>query len=301
MLNPRSSGAKPPAGFDLCKGVAESEYRKLKAPPKPEHDFEVTLEEDCFSEEKYQLFINYQHHIHHESLSSISSSEGFKRFLCSSPLKKKEERRSGIEQKLGSFHQCYRLDGRLIAMSVVDLLPKGVSAVYFIHHVDFQRWSFGKLSALREIAMALKTERLYYYMGYYIHSCVKMRYKGDYKPQQMLDPESLEWNPLDERMKRLLNLKPFVSLSHEYEIEAIGANNKLVDHVGRKIFDKPSKAAEAVLNGLSLFQVAMPGVMTLKEMVSQIDLDSIKVEYGPRKVCQAAVWRPFLSRNAVSP
>ena len=36
----------------------------------------------------------------------------------------------------------------------------------------------------------------YYYMGYYIHSCVKMRYKGDYKPSDLLCPETHRWVPL---------------------------------------------------------------------------------------------------------
>jgi arginine-tRNA-protein transferase len=36
------------------------------------------------------------------------------------------------EKKIGSWHQCYRLDGRLIAVAVLDLLPEGVSSVYLL-------------------------------------------------------------------------------------------------------------------------------------------------------------------------
>lgn len=36
----------------------------------------------------------------------------------------------------------------------------------------------------------------YYYMGFYIHSCVKMRYKGAYTPSFLLCPEVYSWHPI---------------------------------------------------------------------------------------------------------
>ena len=43
-----------------------------------------------------------------------------------------------------------------------------------------------------------------YYMGYYIHSCVKMRYKALYSPSYLLCPEAYIWVPV-EQCKRLLD------------------------------------------------------------------------------------------------
>lgn len=37
----------------------------------------------------------------------------------------------------------------------------------------------------------------YYYMGFYIHSCPKMSYKGSYTPSFLLCPERLTWVPLE--------------------------------------------------------------------------------------------------------
>lgn len=110
------------------------------------------------------MFENYQRNIHHESGSDISRS-GFQRFLCTSPLKNST---TASGTKFGSFHQCYRIDGRLVAMSVLDLLPHSVSAVYFIYHEDYAKWSFGKLSACREAALALEGGYRYYYMGAFL-------------------------------------------------------------------------------------------------------------------------------------
>lgn len=36
-----------------------------------------------------------------------------------------------------------------------------------------------------------------YYMGFYIHSCPKMSYKGSYTPSSLLCPERLTWVPLE--------------------------------------------------------------------------------------------------------
>lgn len=37
----------------------------------------------------------------------------------------------------------------------------------------------------------------YYYMGYYIHDCSKMRYKANFQPSMILDPGSLDWVPFE--------------------------------------------------------------------------------------------------------
>jgi len=48
-------------------------------------------------------------------------------------------------------------------------------------------------------------------MGYYIHSCSKMRYKGAYRPSELLCPETKEWFPLDACVP-LLDATPYVAL-----------------------------------------------------------------------------------------
>ncbi|KAL2351855.1 arginine-tRNA-protein transferase [Cryomyces antarcticus] len=271
--------------FDLLSTVHESEYNTLKKPPEPEHRFEVSLEPDDFTEEKFRLFEDYQKNVHHDPPSQISRGS-FKRFLCSSPLRRVSCSVNGIKQDHGSFHQCYRLDGRLIAMAVLDLLPHCVSGVYFLYHRDFEKWSFGKLSAMREAALAVEKGYEHYYMGYYIHSCAKMRYKGDYKPQFILDLETLQWNAMDDEMRALLDTQKYVSISRERRLateqnEATEADKSEPDkHSGATVdqqylFDDPAEAADS---GLSLFDLTMPGMMTANEVMEHIDLDHMSLE-----------------------
>lgn len=246
----------------------------------------VTLEPDKFSEEKYDLFENYQRHVHHENSDDISRS-GFNRFLCGSPLARRIDTDG---KKLGSFHQCYRLDGRLIAMAVLDLLPHSVSAVYFLYHNNFEKWSFGKLSAMREAAFALEEGYKYYYMGYYIQSCKKMRYKADYKPQTVLDLNNMEWQPLNDELRSLMEASKFTSLSKERErrellkaaepgLESSGSqdhtpNRALIQAMDNVLHPTP---LEAMRSGLSLLQLGMPGVMTLDTLHRSVDLDNMTI------------------------
>lgn len=76
---------------------------------------------------RFDLFRRYQAKVHKDKFSDLKIKD-FTRFLCSGI---KPPQTSG-DKKLGSWHQCYRLDGRLIAVAVLDLVPSGVSSVYIL-------------------------------------------------------------------------------------------------------------------------------------------------------------------------
>ena len=121
----------------------------------------MELEPASWTQEKFDLYVKYQHHIHHDKKEDISKN-GFKRFLVDSPLTQ--------EESYGSYHQKYLLDGQLIALAVLDILPSCVSSVYFLYDPDYGFLSLGKYSALREISLVqdyhTTIETLhYYYMG----------------------------------------------------------------------------------------------------------------------------------------
>ena len=82
----------------------------------------------------------------------------------------------------GSFHHQYRLNGKLIAVGVVDILNTCVSSVYFFYDPDYHFLNLGTYSAMREIELVRRLNRLdkeikWYYLGFYVHECRKMRYK----------------------------------------------------------------------------------------------------------------------------
>ena len=49
----------------------------------------------------------------------------------------------------GSFHQQYLLDGKIICVGVLDILPSLVSSKYLYYDPDYEFLNLGKYSALR--------------------------------------------------------------------------------------------------------------------------------------------------------
>ncbi|GAB4815765.1 hypothetical protein N2152v2_002811 [Parachlorella kessleri] len=169
---------------------------------------------------EFDLYKKYQV-VHHGDPPGEVTASSFKRFLCDSPLRlaPPEEYPPGACPPcgFGSFHQQYWLDGRLVMVGVVDILPSCLSSVYLFWDPDLGPLSLGKVSALKEIDWVAQASQQcpslrYYYLGFYLHNCHRMRYKGDYAPADLLCPKYKCWVPLD-RCRGALEQGGMVALS----------------------------------------------------------------------------------------
>ncbi|XP_075360532.1 arginyl-tRNA--protein transferase 1 isoform X3 [Mycteria americana] len=179
------------------------EVRVVRSSP-PSSQFKATFQES------YQVYKRYQMVIHKDPPDKPTINQ-FTRFLCDSPLEA-ENAPTGPECGYGSFHQQYWLDGKIIAVGVIDILPYCVSSVYLYYDPDYSFLSLGVYSALREIAFTRQLHEkapdlCFYYMGFYIHSCPKMRYKGQYRPSDLLCPETYVWTPIEQCLPLLEHSK----------------------------------------------------------------------------------------------
>lgn len=72
---------------------------------------------------------------------------------------------NGPASGYGSFHQQYWLDERLIAVGVIDILPKCVSSVYFFYDPEFSFLTLGTYGTLRWISnLQLLKHELYRFL-----------------------------------------------------------------------------------------------------------------------------------------
>ncbi|XP_071512224.1 arginyl-tRNA--protein transferase 1 isoform X2 [Panulirus ornatus] len=154
----------------------------------------------------FAVFRKYQLQIHHDSESECDkmSYQGFLVDGALSPWKP----HFGPQYGYGSFHHQYWLDGRLVAVGVLDILPHCLSSVYLYYDPEFSFLSLGTYASLRELALTRELQRRvsslrWYYMGFYIHSCPKMRYKGKYTPSFLLCPETYVWVPIEDCVPKL--------------------------------------------------------------------------------------------------
>jgi len=171
---------------------------------KPAHKLEITLQKAVFTDESYQLYKNYQITVHKDKPEKITS-EGYIRFLVEGFTSEKKSLGT-TSICYGNYHQYYKLDGKLIAVGVVDLLPKCLSSVYFFYDTKYEFLDLGVVSALNEIKWVkehLTSEFKYYYMGFYIHTCQKMKYKAAYKPSDLLCDKTFEWVPVERCLPKL--------------------------------------------------------------------------------------------------
>lgn len=199
--------------FDFMREIIETENESK--------NFYTKFEPAIYSDEKYSLFARYQESVHNDFDHNPKS---FKRFLCDAPFSPEVIRGTKQEwdqlndwknperyhfKRLGPAHECYYYNDNLVAIAVVDILPSGISSVYFIWDPAYAKMSLGKLSALRELAISSKINRKRYYMGYYIQDCPKMNYKGKYGGE-LMDLCNYKYTPLSRIEKDIEHSKFFL-------------------------------------------------------------------------------------------
>eukprot|EP00099_Drosophila_melanogaster_P014372 NP_477394.3 Ate1, isoform A [Drosophila melanogaster] len=180
--------------------------------------------------QSFALYKKYQISIHNDP---PKDQDAYKEHLQATPLQN-EKPWDGPEMGYGSFHQQYWLDDKLIAVGVIDILPGCVSSVYFFYDPDYSFLSLGTYGSLREIelvqSLAEKVPSLkYYYMGFYIHSCPKMRYKGKLSPSYLLCPETYEWLPLTDVIRAKLDEHKYQRLNEDPAARDV--NEFLMEHL----------------------------------------------------------------------
>ncbi len=144
--------------------------RSLRRVLRKNRDVAVTCQDPTPTEEKYDLFVRYLNAQHDETMSR--SHDTFIDFLYDSPTETEEI--------------LYRLDGRLIGVSLVDAVPRGLSSVYMYFDPAFARRSPGTFSVLWEIDLCRRRGLDYYYLGYYVAGSRTMAYKARFRPNEVL-------------------------------------------------------------------------------------------------------------------
>lgn len=179
---------------------------------------EIRLNRSSFDPEEYALYRKYQRKVHNDKPENYTESS-YRRFLVDTPLIYVSHTGDNTVPPcgFGSFHQQYLVDGKLVAVGVIDILPNCLSSKYLFWDPDFAFLSLGKYSALQEIGWVKDNQAYcpslqYYYLGYYIHSCNKMRYKAAYCPSELLCPFRYQWVSFD-IARPLLDRKRYVVLS----------------------------------------------------------------------------------------
>lgn len=87
--------------------------------------------------------------------------------------------------------------GRLLAVTVADILPRALSAVYTFFDPDEQARGLGTLAILWLLREARRTGRPHVYLGYWIAEAQGMAYKAQYRPHERYCGPGAGWERVD--------------------------------------------------------------------------------------------------------
>jgi len=150
-------------------------------------------------------------------------------------------------KKYGTYNFIHKIDGKIIAIGVWDILPTSLSSVYLFYDPDYSFLNLGVFTAVREIEYMKNFQNLvdkkfkFYVLGFYIDNCQKMKYKGNYHPLEILCPISNKFVFLD-NVKNVIKDNNVHQLSNEKNENNFNEEeiNKIIDNLniefkGKKI------------------------------------------------------------------
>ncbi|MGB7160751.1 MAG: arginyltransferase [Tepidisphaeraceae bacterium] len=143
-------------------------------------DLALHVEPARASDEKFDLYRRYNAARH--GAEEVDRS-AFESFLCDSPV--------------DTLEFAYRdATGRLLAVGICDVSARSLSSVYFYFDPAAPKRGVGTYGVLQEIEFARGAGIPYYYLGYWVEPCRSMRYKADFRPCELLQPDG-QWRVHD--------------------------------------------------------------------------------------------------------
>jgi len=102
----------------------------------------------------------------------------------------------GVYPGRGSYHLYHRIDGKLVAVSCLDITTKYLVSQYLMYDPDYAFLKLGVVSAVHELEyMAMIREQFnpdlqYYHLCDFSLSCPKLAYKMNYRPGFLICPRT---------------------------------------------------------------------------------------------------------------
>jgi len=165
---------------DECEG-SRSQKRALKA----NSDLRVILQKPSLSQDHLKLFDEY-----HEDMKT-------RKGWPDHPTDVEQYYMSFVANASSYGWELLFVEGEsLIAVGLIDILPKSISSVYFYYDPTKRHRGLGVFSIMTQIELCRARDLKHLYLGYCVEECPSLAYKANYRPQEILDWDSREGEPI---------------------------------------------------------------------------------------------------------
>lgn len=118
----------------------------------------------------------------------------FKDWPAHAPKEVDDYRQSFVDNPFPTEEWRYFLGSTLVGVGYVDVLPAGLSAIYYFYDPDHRDRQLGTWNVLRLIEETRRRGLPHLYLGYYVPNCGSLEYKATFRPNEILHPDG-EWLP----------------------------------------------------------------------------------------------------------
>ena len=148
--------------------------RSQRRAMKSNADVEIVIGEPSVTDEKLRLYDRFHQFQSDEKVGRDTTPRIHRTMpsLCRRPFPLEE--------------WSYYMSGRLVGVGYVDVLPVGLSAIYFFYDPDERDRSLGTFNVLRVIQSAAARRLPHVYLGYFVGGCRSLEYKDRFRPNEAL-------------------------------------------------------------------------------------------------------------------
>ena len=171
------------------------------------------------NEERFLLYKKYQETVHKEKNLPLSDHNDYwgnsilergKKIPIPSNIKEKTKHPELYPEFYGTYNLIHRIDNKIVAVTVVDILPHMLISDYCYYDPDYSFLDLGVFTVIREIEYMksfnslIDNSFIYYTLGEMSETVKKLKYKGNYRPTEIMDHYTGKFVYLTEEIKKII-------------------------------------------------------------------------------------------------
>ena len=172
------------------------------------------------NEERFLLYKKYQETVHkerknlppsdHNDYWGNSILERGKKIPIPSNIKEKTKHPELYPEFYGTYNLIHRIDNKIVAVTVIDILPHMMISDYCYYDPDLSFLDLGVFTVIREIEYMksfnslIDNNFIYYTLGEMSETVKKLKYKGNYRPTEIMDYYTGKYVYLTEEIKKII-------------------------------------------------------------------------------------------------